>query len=260
MTGVGMGAQFIPRDRPWVRMTMGAAEVMEDAEALWLLLHPGSGERYADAQLDDYGGSRFVWRPPVRLHVEARFSRSIEELVGTAGFGFWNAGAAPGAMAGPPSAVWFFFASPPSRVALDPSDPGRGWLAMVWRSPGGWGISLPEPAARALQRLLEHPSLARMAIAAGRRWMTVSQRSIPIDLTRWHQYGIRWHRKEVIFEVDGEEVYRVPFAPAGPLGFVAWIDNQFLVVDPSAGLSGGLLPVPAVQALALRQVEIQFAS
>ncbi len=251
------GMRFLPSDRPWVRMTMGTAEIIEDAEALWLRLRPGSGERYANAQLDDYGGSRFVWKPPVRLQVEARFSHPIEALVGTAGFGFWNAGAAPGAIMGLPSAVWFFFASPPSRIALDPSDPGRGWLAMVWRSPKGWRVPIPAAAARALQRLLELPWLGRMAIAVGQQWMAVSQRSIPLDLTQWHRYSIQWHQKKVTFEVDGKEIHRTPFAPAGPLGFVAWIDNQFLVVDPSTGLSGGLLPVPAAQALALRRVEIE---
>ncbi len=87
--------------------------------------------------------------------------------------------------------------------------------------------------------------------------MSVSQRSLSIDLTRWHRYGIRWHRDGVIFEVDGEEVHRAPFAPAGPLGFVAWMDNQFLIVDPDAGLSNGVLPVPALQALHIRRVEIR---
>ncbi|HXF68968.1 MAG TPA: hypothetical protein VNK89_04105 [Thermoflexus sp.] len=252
-----MSLQQVPRDWPWVRMTMGAAEVWEDAEGLWLVLLPSSGDRYADAQLDDYEGARFAWRPPVRLTVEARFSRPAEELVGTAGFGFWNAGAMPGAFTGLPSAVWFFFASPPSHVALDPSDPGRGWLAMVWRSPGGWRFPFPIPLARALQRLLERPGLSRAAIAAGRRWMAASQRSIPIDLTQWHRYDIRWRRAEVIFEVDGEEVQRVPFAPGGPLGFVAWIDNQYLRIDPFTGLSGGFLSVLTTQALVLRRVEIQ---
>ncbi len=252
-----MGLQLAPSDRPWVRMTMGRAEVVEDADGLRLMLFPSSGDRYADAQLDDYGGTRFVWRPPVRLVVEACFSHPAEALVGTAGFGFWNAGAAPGAPAGPPAAVWFFFASPPSRVALDPSDPGRGWLAMVWRSPGGGRIPFPASLARMLDRLLAYPALARAAIAAGRRWMSVSQRSLSIDLTRWHRYGIRWHRDGVIFEVDGEEVHRAPFAPAGPLGFVAWMDNQFLIVDPDAGLSNGVLPVPALQALHIRRVEIR---
>lgn len=252
-----MGPRWMPPDRPWVRMTMGAAEIVEDAEGLWLRLLPSAGDRYADAQLDDYSGTRWAWRPPVRLTVEARFSRPAEELVGMAGFGFWNAGAVPGVWSAPPSAVWFFFASPPSRVTLDPSDPGRGWLAMVWRSPGGGRIRFPGPLIRVLDRLLAHPGLGRAAVAVGRQWMAVSQRPIPLDLTRWHCYEIRWHRNEVIFGVDGEIVHRAPFAPQGPLGFVAWIDNQFLVVDPSVGLTGGFLPVQAPQALCLRSVRIE---
>ena len=60
-----MGLQLAPSDRPWVRMTMGAAEVAEDAEGLELTLLPNPGDRYADAQIDDYGGTGFIWRPPV---------------------------------------------------------------------------------------------------------------------------------------------------------------------------------------------------
>lgn len=251
-----MGLQLAPSDRPWVRMTMGAAEVAEDAEGLELTLLPNPGDRYADAQIDDYGGTGFIWRPPVRLLIEARFSHPAEALVGTAGFGFWNAGGPPGTAAGLPSAVWFFFASAPSRVALEPSDPGRGWLAMVWRSPGGLRIPWPAPLIRRLQRLLDQPALARAMLTAGRRWITVSQRRIPTDLTRWHRYGIQWRHREVLFEVDGEEIHRAPFAPAGPLGFVAWIDNQFLSLDPVAGISSGFLAVRESQSLVLRRVEL----
>jgi len=251
------GAPLKPADRPWVRMTMGAAQIVADAEALHLMLLPSPGDRYADAQLDDYGGSRFVWRPPVRLIVEARFSHPMETLVGTAGFGFWNAAAMPGALIGPPSAVWFFFASPPSRIALSSADAGRGWLAMVWRSPTGPRLRIPGWLQQGLWRLLKAPPLARTALSLGARWMAVSQRPLEIDLTAWHRYVLRWERCQVIFEVDGEEVHRAPLAPPGPLGFVAWIDNQFLTLDPAAGLSAGLLPVPAPQALTLRRVEIE---
>ncbi|WP_322802431.1 hypothetical protein [Thermoflexus sp.] len=251
-----MPVRLVPSDRPWVRMTMGAAEVAEDAEGLRLTLFPNPGDRYADAQIDDYGGTGFIWRPPVQLLIEARFSHPAASLVGTAGFGFWNAGAPPGTATGLPSAVWFFFASSPSRVALDPSDPGRGWLAMVWRSPGGPRIPWPAPLIRGLQRLLDHPVLSRATLAASRRWIMVSQRPIPVDMTQWHGYGIRWMHEEVLFEMDGKEIHRAPFAPAGPLGFVAWIDNQFLSLDPDAGISSGFLAVREIQSMILRRVEI----
>jgi hypothetical protein len=255
---MGHGVSLKPVDRPWVRMTLGAAQITADAEALWLTLLPNAGDRYADAQIDDYGGTRFVWRPPVCLTVEARFSHPANSMVGTAGFGFWNGAAMPGALIGPPSAVWFFFASLPSRIVLSPEGPGRGWLAMVWRSPASPRLRVPGWFQRGLSRLLKAPPLAHIALSLGARWMAVSQHPLGIDLTAWHRYVLRWERHQVVFEVDEEEVHRALIAPAGPLGFVAWIDNQFLTLDPATGLSAGLLPVPAAQSLALRWVEIEL--
>lgn len=247
-----------PPGRPWVRMTMGAAEVFEGPEGLVLELLPQPGDRYADAQLDDYSGARLRWRPPVRLTVEARFSAPAAAWVGTAGFGFWNAGALPGALAAPPSAVWFFFASSPSRLALSPDDPGPGWRAMVWRSPRAPRLLLPPGWASRVYRWLAHPRIARVAVDLGKRWMAVSQRLLEdLDRTAWHRYEIRWERDRVTFTVDGVPVHTASFAPAGPLGFVAWVDNQFLRLDPERGIASGFLEVPQPQALILRRMAIE---
>ena len=87
---------------------------------------------YTDAQIDDYAGrarSAFPWHPPLRMEVRARSSlpaatatstnESMNILRGTAGFGFWNY---PFSIRGDilmlPEAVWFFYASPPSNMAL----------------------------------------------------------------------------------------------------------------------------------------------
>ncbi|MBO0792181.1 MAG: hypothetical protein J2P36_14715, partial [Ktedonobacteraceae bacterium] len=97
--------------------------------------------QYADAQIDDYGQMRrsdFPWRPPLRMEVRARASLPAAKpgkdrfLRGTAGFGFWNY---PFSVRGDilmlPDAVWFFYASPPSNMALVPGVPGWGWKAQV---------------------------------------------------------------------------------------------------------------------------------
>src|SRR5436853_7051057 len=56
-------------------------------------------------------------------------------LRGTAGFGFWNY---PFSVRGDvlmlPEATWFFYASPPSNMALVPHVPGWGWKAQVVHS------------------------------------------------------------------------------------------------------------------------------
>src|SRR5713226_10275832 len=103
---------------------------------------------YTDAQIDDYGRLprwKFPWKPPVRMEVRARSSLPAATLTGsedqantlrgTAGFGFWNY---PFSVRGDilmlPEAIWFFYASPPSNMALVPNVPGWGWKAQVVHS------------------------------------------------------------------------------------------------------------------------------
>src|SRR5262249_16439419 len=139
--------------------------------------------KYTDAQIDDYGNlprAKFPWRPPLRMQVIARSSLpaatqshrggSVDMLRGTAGFGFWNY---PFSVKGDilmlPEAVWFFYASPPSNMALVPGFPGYGWKAQVVHTmrPGALAATVPlaatiafglltgnsHPAARWMQRL-----------------------------------------------------------------------------------------------------------
>src|SRR5436853_5251782 len=67
-------------------------------------------------------------------------------LRGTAGFGFWNY---PFSVKGDilmlPEAVWFFYASPPSNMALVPGIRGWGWKAQVVHTmrPGALVATVP---------------------------------------------------------------------------------------------------------------------
>lgn len=207
---------------------------------------------YADAQIDDYHGllrSHFPWKPPLRLEVRARSSLPAATpsstalsqgiLRGTAGFGFWNY---PFSVRGDilmlPEAIWFFYASPPSNMALVPAIPGWGWKAQVIHSmraetlgalvptalATGWGLLTgnSRPAARWLQRL-----------------SGASEALIEPDLSAWHTYALEWHTTEARFWVDNIEVLRVPRPPTRPLGFVAWLDNQYAVATPRGALRFG---------------------
>ncbi|MBV9230639.1 MAG: hypothetical protein JOZ18_15120, partial [Chloroflexi bacterium] len=172
--------------------------------------------QYVDAQIDDYSNltrSAFPWRPPLRMEVRARSSlpaatpastnESLNILRGTAGFGFWNY---PFSVRGDilmlPESIWFFYASPPSNMALVPGIPGWGWKAQVVHSmrmeallatvptalTTGWGLLTGHtlPAARWMQRL----SGAHEAL-------------LTVDMTIWHTYTLEWHTREAIFWVDG---------------------------------------------------------
>lgn len=160
-------------------------------------------------------------------------------LRGTAGFGFWNY---PFSVRGDilllPETVWFFYASPPSNMALVPGIPGWGWKAQVIHTlrpeallasvptalTTGWGrlTGNIRPAARWLQRL----SGAQEVL-------------LDVEMTTWHTYVIEWHATEARFLVDGQCVLRAPRPPTRPLGFVAWLDNQYAVATPRGSLRFG---------------------
>jgi hypothetical protein len=96
------------------------------------------------------------------------------------------------------------------------------------------------------------PTLAAIArgrltgdLAPAARWvhrLTGARESLlAADLTAWHDYALEWHRDVARFSVDGAEVLVAPDPPAGPLGFVAWIDNQYAVATPRGVLRFGTL-------------------
>ncbi len=207
--------------------------------------------QYTDAQIDDYNTMRratYPWRPPLRMQVRARSSSpaatasSGEDtaiLRGTAGFGFWNYPFSPrGDILMLPEAIWFFYASPPSNMALVPGVPGWGWKAQVVHSirPGALAATIPlalttafglltnetRPAARWLQRL------------AG-----AYEALLEVEMTGWHDYTLEWRPDEASFWVDDKLVLRTPQPPTRPLGFVAWLDNQYAVATPRGSLRFG---------------------
>jgi hypothetical protein len=250
---------FLPRPNPRWRCThIGGGQLIVSAEGLRLALAGARHDRYADAQIDDYAGlarHRFLWRPPLRLTLRARASGP---LAGTAGFGFWNNPLAPLRDGGPalPSAIWFFHASSPSNMALARGVPGLGWKAAC--------IDATQPAALAWAPLaLPVVLLNRLPALYARIWPRV-QRALriaeaPITAldTRWRLYTLEWHERRARFDVDGATVLETDRPPRGPLGFVAWVDNQFAIVTPQGRFGAGLLDTDA-QWLDLAQLRIEL--
>jgi hypothetical protein len=233
---------------------------VERAGPRWrLAIGPASARGYTDAQLDDYGGLKgrqLAWRPPLRLSVRARLSPGAR---GTAGFGFWNNPFSPaGGLPRLPDAVWFFYASEPSDMALVPGVPGRGWKAGVVHAarPGAIAWGLPVAAAIAWGRLTGR------AARAG-RWLQrltgAAERLVAVDPAEWHDYTLAWEPAAVVFAVDGRELLRAPEPPRGPLGFVTWIDNQYARANPRGELGWALLDVAAEQVLELEGLAIETA-
>ncbi len=230
---------------------VGGGHIAEDGRVRRLQVDMAGAKRYADAQLDDYSGlprGRFRWKPPLRLQVRARVAPGTR---GTAGFGFWNNPFNPvSGIARLPDAVWFFFASPPNDMALVPGVPGNGWKAAVVHGarPGTvlWGV--PALPAMLWARVTGRAGAAGWCL---QHVTGAHEAPVSVDPGEWHQYAIEWETSQARFTVDGQEVLCAPSVPHGPLGFVAWIDNQYAVVTPRLGLGWGLLEVNEPQWLDL---------
>ena len=242
--------------REWAVWATGAGRVERRAEYLRLTTVEASGSAYSDAQLDDYATGGLRWRPPLTMSFTARLGASAGQPVGTAGFGLWND---PGGsrMRRPalPRALWFFYASPPSNLALDGLAPGAGWLAMTLDASRRPLLALLPLAPLALA-LMQHPWLRRALWPIGQWALGARQVPLRVDPAGWHTYRIEWLARRARFWVDGRLALDTPFAPRGPLGLVLWIDNQYAVVTPRGVLRGGLLAAPGEQWLDIADLEI----
>jgi hypothetical protein len=194
------------------------------------------------------------------LMVRARFSHPAGVLRGTAGFGFWNdpfmmTGLRPPTL---PRAIWFFYSSAPSNMKLDLNTPGPGWKAATldaWR----WPFLALLPTAPLAVPLMNIGPLYRACWPIGQRAIGVSEALIAAGMTEWHTYSLDWQKKAAQFRVDGQLMLNCATAPAGPLGFVLWLDNQYMVVTPWGRFAHGLLNAPGEQWLEISQVEIKSA-
>ncbi len=244
----------------WTRWLQGTGQLEPGDSSVCLVTRDARAGDYSDAQLDDYHSlprRKWPWRPPLKMQVRARASHAA--LAGTAGFGFWNDPfTLTGGINALPEAVWFFYASPPSNMALVPGVPGWGWKAAIVH------------AARADALLQSVPTAASVLWArlAGRtqaaaRWVKrisgAYEAALSLDCTAWHTFDLEWQRDGATFRVDDELVLRTPYSsvPRGPLGFVTWVDNQYAVATPRGEFRFGTLDAPGQQWIELDWISIE---
>jgi hypothetical protein len=237
-------------------------ESQPETTTLWL---PPTSGGYADAQFDDYaphGRTRtaFNWQPGVVLRLAARFSHEVEQLQGTAGFGFWNAPFGDPTINRPalPQATWFFFASSPSDLPLAASGPGRGWFAATLDAGRKTAVSLI-PLAPFILLLNQSVLFRRRLWPLLRQRLAISFAPIAVPLTAWHTYELAWLPGGCRFTVDGVPVLQTPHSPRGPLGFVCWLDNQYMVATNNGRFRWGVLPTTTTQWLEVQQLTISPA-
>ncbi len=216
---------------------------------------------YADAQIDDYGGQRraeYLWQSGTRLRLNARFSHEADRLLGTAGFGFWNAPFGDPTVPWPtlPQATWFFFGSAPNDLPLAQSGVGRGWFAATLDTTTWRAIRLLPLAPMVL--LLNQFSKLRQTIWPWvQHQLQISYQLIAEPMTSWHEYELVWLREGCQFLLDGRLIQQTPFSPRGPLGFVCWIDNQFMVATANGRFRWGTLPIKTPQFLEISTLQIE---
>src|SRR6266699_1601250 len=216
-------------DQRWTQTCIGGGSLNIVDSALRMEFASAQVGKYTDAQVDDYDG---LTRSS---HPAASATSTVEStniLRGTAGFGFWNY---PFSVRGDvlmlPEATWFFYASPPSNMSLVPHVPGWGWKAQVVHSMRleTLASSVPMGVTAAWARLSGETRPAQ-------RWMQkltgAHEALLSIEMNTWHTYVLEWRHAEALFLVDGQQVLRAPQPPTRPLGFIAWLDNQYAVATP----------------------------
>ncbi len=251
-------------------LEMGGGQVTFDAHAgrgrLWV--PPTPARQYTNAQLDDYhgfthgrrlGAPQFAGGPPARLALRARASHAAP--VGTLGFGFWNEPfSVRGAVLSTPQVIWFFYAAPPSNMALAKGVPGWGWKAATLNTGRLPGLLLA-PAALAAIALTRVPGLGRPVMALARR-LAVAHEALLSDvaLDEWHDYELDWQPGEARFTVDGVVRLRSPASTNRPLGFVMWIDNQYAIASEAGQFGFGVTPLPEAQWLEVQNFKLERGS
>jgi hypothetical protein len=249
-----------PLPPPWKTYLKDQGTLDLTGDTLRLVTTDSVATQYTDAQIDDYQGLArrdFLWRPPVRLTVRARFSHPSGELKGTAGFGFWNDPFLMTGLRWPalPRVIWFFYASSPSNMKLDLHTPGWGWKAATLDAIR-WPFFALLPTAPLAVPLMNIGPLYRALWPIGQKVINVSEALVPAEMTEWHTYVIEWQQIIAHFTVDGETVLECQTPPRGPLGFVLWLDNQFMVATPWGRFKYGLLDAPGRQWLEVKQLTI----
>ncbi len=248
----------------WHRHEIRSGVLEPAGSALRFAVGSTASRRYSNAQIDDYAGAarrRFPWRPPLRLDVRARFSHPAGELRGTAGFGFWND---PFLMTGKrlpalPRAIWFFYASSPSDIRLDLDAPGHGWKAATIDALRPAALLLA-PVALPAVLLLNIRPVYRALWPPIQRAIHVSEAVPEVSMNEWHAYAIEWGTHRSRFFVDGELVAGPVPSPRGPLGFVMWLDNQYMVATPQGRLGWGMLEITDRQWLEVEHFAIEPTS
>jgi hypothetical protein len=243
----------------WPSVEQGGGRVFQSEGRIKLVRPATRSSTYANAEVGD-PTLELSRRRPLLMELRARFSHPVGSMAGTAGFGFWNASLSPGQVRPRlPKAAWYFFSAPPHDVPLAAGVPGAGAKAGV--------LDASRPAFFALAPFalpgfvaMRVPELYRRLWPFAQWAIGVSEAHLAsVDVTDWHHYSLVWRHGQARFAVDGVTVLSTPRSPAGPLAFVAWIDNAYAIADPRGRFALGTVDAPEEQWLEIEHLRIQHA-
>ena len=140
-------------------------------------------------------------------------------------------------------------------MKLDLHTPGPGWKAATIDAIR-WPFFALLPTAIFAVPLMNINALYHTFWPIGQRAIGVSEAQVPVAMTEWHTYIIEWKEITAQFFVDGNVLLSCNTPPKGPLGFVLWLDNQYMVVTPWGRFGYGLLESPEEQWLEIRELRI----
>lgn len=158
-----------------------------------------------------------------------------------------------------PQAAWFFYGSPPTDLPLPLNGPGRGWFASTIDARSKAALAMI-PAAPLVLLLNQFRPLRERVWPPVRERLGITFRPLEHEMTVWHSYRLDWKANGCAFFVDGEEVLQTPVNPGGPLGFVCWIDNQYMVLTVRGRFGWGNLPLEQEQRLVVRDLNVGIIS
>jgi hypothetical protein len=142
-------------------------------------------------------------------------------------------------------------------MALAYGVPGHGWKAATIDATRPAALRLA-PLALPAVLLMRIPRLYARLYPAIQRRLQIGEHLLDSTLiAERHTYTLDWQPDQTRFAVDDVTVLQTPYAPRGPAGFVAWIDNQYAVVTPQGRLRFGVVPVERDQSLVIERIVIE---